>query len=454
MNAAFSTLAEIRFGYGLSPMVAAPRSVDAMLARLAGPDVIATRFPIEGFRTRAAQERALGILRKARRTGGASAQTAFRKANRRATRDLIRDFGTSLIRPMLSPDGFRERLLRFWADHFTVAASGKGLRYVTTGYIEDAIRPYMTGNFATLLKSASLHPAMLIYLDQVQSIGPNSRIGKRLHRGLNENLAREMLELHTMGVNGAYTQKDVRQLAKLLTGLYYNFRTGFKYRAAAAEPGVKTVLGHEYGGLRGQLSDIHAFLDDLAMHPDTAQNIAHKLAVHFIADKPDPGMVQAISRAYLESGGALMECYRAMLEHPAAWQGFGSKAKQPFDYMVSTLRALGVEEAAVAKMPARRLRQVFATPMQIMGQPWLRPGGPNGWPEQLDAWITPQAVAARIEWALMISAMYGKGNDPRDLARVALAEQADPRLVAVLGAAESRAEGVALFLSAPEFNRR
>ncbi len=454
MKPSFQTFAAIRYGYGLSPVVAAPASIDEMLERLRRPDEIAARYPITSFAQRATEERALGALRKARRANRNGAEAAFRSANQKATAGLLRDLRISMIRPMISSDGFRERLVRFWADHFTVSARGKGLRYVTTGYIEEAIRPHITGTFSTLFKSASLHPAMLIYLDQIQSTGPNSAIGRRKNRGLNENLAREAMELHSLGVGGAYTQTDVREFARLLTGLYYNFRTGFKYRVQAAEPGVKTVLGQQYGGTKPRLSDIYAAFDDLAAHPDTARNIARKLAVHFVSDAPNPALVDHVAAAFTDSGGDLMATYQALLGHPAAWENFAAKAKQPFGFMVSAMRAMKVEPRILEGLSLRQTRLYLAGPMQVMGQPWLTPSGPNGWPEAIGNWITPQGLAARIEWAMMVAVRLGKGLDPRDLAKTALADVADGRLFRVVSAAESRSEGVTLLLASPEFNRR
>lgn len=458
MEPSFQTFAAIRYGYGLSPVTVAPTSISDMLDLLRAPDELAARYPIAPFTERAKEERALGKLRKARRNSRtdkarARAVAAYRSANQGATAGLLRDLRISMIRPIVSRDGFRERLVRFWADHFTVAAKGKGLRYVTTGYIEEAIRPCITGSFATLFKSASLHPAMLIYLDQIQSTGPNSRIGRRKNRGLNENLAREAMELHSLGVGATYTQKDVREFAKLLTGLFYNFRTGFRFRPQAAEPGIKTVLGKQYGGDEPRLSDIYAAFDDLAVHPDTARHIARKLVVHFVSETPDVALVDHVAKAYSASGGDLMATYTALLNHPAAWEGFGGKAKQPFAYMVSAMRAMNVKPHQIDTLSVRKTRRYLAGPLQVMGQPWLSPPGPDGWPEGVEDWITPQGLAARIEWALMASGALGKRLEPRDLAVAALGDAAGWTLPGVVGSAESRVEGVALVLASPEFNR-
>jgi uncharacterized protein (DUF1800 family) len=454
MTPKIPTTAAIRFGYGFAPGITPPQDAGAMLGLLAGPDVMAQRFAITKFAVRAEEERALGALRRARRKGQAGAQAALKEANRVAVGKQAADLRRSMLRPMLSEDGLRERLVRFWADHFSVTAQGKGLRFVTTAYIEDAIRPNITGSFGRLLRMAVTHPVMMVYLDQIQSIGPNSSIGKRAGRGLNENLAREVLELHTLGVGSSYSQSDVRQFAELLTGLFYNFRTGFNFRAQAAEPGAEEVLGKSYGGGRAKLADIYAALDDLALHPDTARHISRKLAVHFVADTPDAALVDFMTAAYRASDGDLMAVYGAMLEHPAAWEGFGAKAKQPFDYLVSALRALGVGADELEGMGLRQTRLGLSAPMAVMGQDWQAAPGPDGWPETIGNWITPQGLAARIQWALVAAGQYGSRLDPKEFARQTLGEVADGILIRSVGLSESRIEGVALVLASPEFNRR
>jgi uncharacterized protein (DUF1800 family) len=454
MTPPFSTFAAIRYGFGLSPNVAAPTDLGEMLGWLREPDVIVAQFPIAGFEPRRRETAAWGELRKALRAETDGAEAAFKAANLVALSEMSRDLVSTVNRVVASPDGFRERLVQFWADHFTVDSSGKGLRFVTLGYVEDAIRPNITGNFRDLLAAVELHPAMLVYLDQILSFGPTSKIGLKAGRGLNENLAREILELHTLGVGGGYGQTDVRQFAELLTGLDFNFRNGFRFRAGTAEPGAETVLGRSYGGGRPGLADIRSALDDIALHPDTARHLARKLVVHFISDDPDPQLVAAMAAAYLAKDGDLMALYETMLDHPVAWQGFGQKAKKPFDFVVSTFRALGVAAETLAEFKLRETRQYLSGPLTVMGQPFLMAPGPNGFPEALDHWITPQGLAARIEWALIIVQKFGGELDPGAFARTALAEVADPALVRLVGAAESKTEGVALVLASPEFNRR
>ena len=305
-----------------------------------------------------------------------------------------------------------------------------------------------------MLKAAVTHPSMLVYLDQVASFGPNSRAA-RGRRGLNENLAREVIELHSLGVGGAYTQRDVKQLAKLLTGLTAGFPKGFALRPARAEPGAEQVLGRSYGGDAPSLDDIYAVLEDLATHPDTGAHLARKLAVHFCSDAPDEGMVASMADAYRDNSGALLSVYEAMLRHPFAWESFGQKVKQPIDFVTSSLRAIGLPAASLGKLSRKEMQSYLTGPMASMGQPWFRPLGPDGWAEAAEAWITPQGLAARLQWAMAAPSAFFRGlPDPRGFVETSLGSLADERLRFVAGAAETRREGIALVLASPGFQRR
>jgi uncharacterized protein (DUF1800 family) len=359
----------------------------------------------------------------------------------------------TLARAIAAPDGLRERLVAFWADHFTVGAGGREDAITPYAFVEDAIRPHLTGRFANMLVAVVRHPGMLRYLDQTRSVGPNSRRASRRGGGLNENLARELLELHTMGVGAAYTQADVRQLALLLTGLTYDDRRGFSYDDRMAEPGPKTVLGQTYDG-RGEAS-IHAFLHDLAQRADTARHIAGKIAVHFLSDVPDPGAVEAMAQAWTSSGGDLMQVYATLLRHPAAQTGPADKARQPWDYLVAALRALGVSGPDIMGWSEARLRNVLILPLRAMGQAWKSPPGPDGWGEAIETWITPQGLAERISWAMRWPAEIAAPlPDPQMFAETALGDRAAPATLWACERAENRAEGVGIVLASPEFNRR
>lgn len=451
-------LAAIRFGSGLSPSIAAPRSTGEMLSRLTGPDKAAQDFPIPSYASQFAAYREVADARRFFRKNEADpdAERAFREASRRMRGEALQGVSQMLLRRALGEDGLRERLVAFWGDHFTAVAPNVRMRFAQVHYINEAIRPHVAGTFSEMLRATTTHPIMLRYLNQNASAGNNSRAGqnKNRNRGLNENLARELLELHTLGVGADYTQKDVRELAELLTGLSVNRRQEFVFRRRFAEPGAETVLSRSYGGGRPRLEDIHAVLDDLARHPATARHIAWKLAMHFTGDQPDERLVRAMEAAYMRSGGHLPDVYAAMLEHPVSWRPELHNVKQPLDFVGSTLRALDITPRHLPSGNFRKMRNFILTPMQLMGQPWGAQQGPDGWPEEDDSWINPQRLAARMQWAMVTPfQLRGVLPDPRDFVEVALGRYANETVRFAARAAETRAEGVGIVLSSPAFQR-
>jgi hypothetical protein len=307
------TIAAIRFGMGLSPTIAPPASVDDMLTRLAGSDEIGAAIPIPTFSTARPSPEDFGIATRARNAArGTDAEAAaedVRDALRADSREAVAEhMKASIARAVYTHDGFRERLALFWADHFTVRATAAIRRHLVSPYIEEAIRPHVAGRFADMLVAVVGSPMMIFYLDQNRSMGPNSQSALRRDGGLNENLAREVMELHTLGVDGAYTQDDVRQFAELLTGVTANAERGGYFQENQAEPGSETVLGVTYGGDEASLDHVNAALHDIAMHPDTARHLAQKLAVHFIGPDPENALVVAMAARYLATDGALSRC--------------------------------------------------------------------------------------------------------------------------------------------------
>lgn len=446
------TLAAVRFGTGLSPDIPAPLGAEDMLSRLHGPDIAAGAFVQPGWDHKAALALKWVEVRRARNDGTEESEQAYREHTRAMIGEYHSDLGRIIARASRTQDGFRERLHWFWSDHFTVTDGSGLLRKSVAGYYEDAVRPHLSGRFADLLKSAGIHPAMLIYLDQNRSVGPNSPRGKR-GAGLNENLAREMLELHTLGVGSTYSQQDVRQLAELLTGLTVTKEGEPFYRAQFVEPGAETVLGRSYGGARPDLGAIHRALEDLSVHPETARHLSTKLAVHFVADTPPADLINAMTVRWLATDGDLSQVYAAMLEHPAAAKPELRKVRRPLEFVAAGMRALG-RGAALPNAGNRVIRDTLMNPLQLMGQYWQKAPGPNGWPEEATAWITPQTLAARIEWAMTLAQARADLPDPRDFVHTALAELATPRALFAAQAAESRIAGVGVILSAPEFQRR
>lgn len=456
-------LAEIRFGCGVSPMVPAPPNADAMLGRLAGPDAVATRFPVEDFaQFRDRMIRSEGyfeIRRKQRGTPQAAEAKKAQQLERKHARIAQSEWQAQrMLRRVWTDDGLRERLTWFWADHFTAIGKAGTIKRAATPYVEEAIRPHVTGRFADLLRAAVTSPMLLHYLDQHRSIGPNSRRAQNAGRklGLNENLAREVLELHTLGVGAPYGQDDVRELAELFTGMYFDGRSGFKFRKDLAEPGAETVLGRSYGGERANVADIFAVLDDLAAHPSTAAHVAQKLAVHFVSDRPDPALVAHLTARFIDTGGDLMAVTAALLEHPAAWTPDLHNVKQPWEFMTSAARALAVDPDRFDGAEENELRGLLHRPLVLMGQRWEVPLGPDGWAEDDAAWITPQGLSARMGWAMTMPTRLQRGRlpDPRDFVTAALGPNPPEAVVFAAQAAENRREGVGLILSSPAFQRK
>ncbi len=447
-------LADIRFGLGPKPGLKPDGSLDQMFGRLQGPDTAAQQFPIDTFDRYRAKLLAKDMIGKASRKGSREDRQARVKQTRKHVRkDQLGWFKSTLSRRLDTQDGFRERLAFFWADHFTAIGKNGPLRFLNAPYVEEAIRPHVAGRFGDMLKAVMRQPLMLSYLDQLTSAGPNSRAAKNRKRlsGLNENLAREVLELHTLGVGAGYGQDDVRELAELLTGLSFDPEKGFVFRAAMAEPGPETVLGKRYGG---GLKDIDAVLDDLALHPQTAQHIARKLAVHFVADTPNPDLIASMEAAYLRQDGALLPVYQAMLSHPAAWARAPANVKQPIDFVCTSLRVLGCSSDVIAALKPRDIMRGFVRPMGLMGQTWATPLGPDGWPEEDSAWVTPQRFAARMQWAMSVPAKLVQPlPDPRATVRSALGGRASDALVFAATNAEDRAAGIGVILTSPAFQR-
>lgn len=454
-------LADIRFGCGLSPVLPGPENADAMIATLQTPDRIAAQFPVENWEAFSIRLSDAALLGKQRRAnpGSREARTALeagRELNRAARTAQAMWVGQHLNRWAHTQAPLRERLTLFWADHFTATGKAGLVRRAATAYAQSAIRPHVAGRFEDLLQAAVLHPLMVHYLDQRQSFGPRSRralnSGKPL--GLNENLAREVLELHTLGVGGPYTQADVTQLAELFTGLTHDPQMRLKFRQNQAEPGPETVLGQTYGGDQPSLADLRAVLRDLARHPATAAHLARKLAVHFVSDIPDPALVAALEQRYLDTGGDLGAVTQALLNHPAAWAPQRRNVKQPFAFMASALRALAVPPQALEALDEHPMRRHLILPMARMGQRWEQPDGPDGLSEHDSAWISPQGIAARLQWAVTTpEALMRDLPDPRDFVETALGGDVPAAVRFAAGAAESRRDGIGLILASPAFQR-
>lgn len=446
-----SALGIIRFGLGLRPESASAVGLPALMEDL---DRASVPAQISRFATKLDREAArAAIVRKQRANDMGDFAEERKQINQADARDALADLRADIARRVAEPIGFRQRLVDFWANHFAADSRGGRFRGARASYIEEAIRPHVAGNFATLLRAAALHPVMQNYLTQNRSVGPFSRVGRRTGRGLNENLARELLELHTLGVQGRYTQDDVTQMARLLTGITFDLDRGYKFDERIAEPGLIEIFGKRYGGRPVQESHVFEALDDLARHPDTAAHLAGKLARHFVADDPDPQMVAHMQASFLDSGGELRALYHAMLDHPGAWAPPLRKTRSPLNWVAAGLRASGVSAAQLQALNNRAVRRDLHIPLQLMGQPHEAVPSPAGYDDSADAWITPQAMAARIDWAVGLANRLPAAPDPRAFVTSAMGDLASPALIRAARGAETRAEGVAVILASPDFNR-
>ncbi len=379
--------------------------------------------------------------------------------------DISSDFTARAQLAASTDAAFRERWTLFWANHFTVSATKAITGTVVGPFEEEAIRPNVFGRFEDLLGAAESHPAMLTYLDQIQSVGPDSQaaqrrggpngVGARFQQaalrpapGLNENLAREIMELHTVGVNGGYTQGDVTEFARAMTGLSIGGERDGVYGAAvfreqAHEPGARMIMGVRYDQ-RGK-EQTNAILTDLAAKPQTARFICGKIARHFVADDPPPALAARLEAAWTSSKGDLAYVADTLISAPEAWDPRPAKFKTPYEFIVSSFRAAGGQPQTF---------QSFGPILTALGQKPFSAPSPKGWPEDAQSWAAPDAIVKRMQFAQAFSGGAIRDRDPKVLAADALGERLTPDTAKAIARAESRQEGFALLLMSPEFQRR
>lgn len=348
--------------------------------------------------------------------------------------------------------GLTERLVWFWSNHFAVGVAKSGWQRITAGAFErEVVRPHVLGRFADMLKASTRHFAMLTYLDNSNSIGPHSQIGRLSsgegRAGLNENLAREILELHTLGVDGGYGQRDVENLARMLTGWTTgDARKGavagsFVFNAAAHEPGTKVLLGRTYPEAGAQ--EALDALDALARHPATARFVAFKLCRHFVADQPPEALVQTLAETFRRTDGDLGAVTRALVGADLAW-GERVKLRTPQEFLAAALRATGVPLSA----------EGFTLILRSLAQRVWDVPGPNGFPDTEAAWLSPANFRARFEAASVVAEHERSDRDVGELAAAVLGPALTRETSAGLRAAPNRREAVAILLLSPEFQRR
>jgi uncharacterized protein (DUF1800 family) len=461
-----AAIAANRFGLGARP--GELRSVGAdprgwLTAQLRGGPPFITAADLAASQVTLARalelRRDIQEERKAGRVDPAQAQEQQQKVGQFLRPIYTGEATARFAQAVTSERPFLERITQFWSNHFAVSADKQFLAGLAGSFEREAIRPNVLGRFSDLLLAAESHPAMLLYLDNHLSVGPHSQAAQRLARrdserriGINENLAREILELHTLGVGGGYTQADVTTFAEVITGwsigdIRGRFLGGepgrFVFRAEVHEPGAKVVLNTRYpdtGFGQGV-----AVLNSLARQPATAHFVATKLARHFIADEPPPAAVGRLAGAFIASEGDLPTLYRALIDSREAWGEPLTKYKTPNDYITSAYRGLALPVEA-GKGPL--------APFELLGQRNWQPGSPAGWPDRSADWDGASALMKRIEWADALGARLGSRLDAQELAPELLGANLTAATRTAVARATSGAQAVTLLLAAPEFMRR
>jgi uncharacterized protein (DUF1800 family) len=451
-----AALALHRFGFGpragsIEEIAADPRgALIAEFDRPAAGQIANPDLPASGAANRAVFEYNAERNANQKRTRRDTAQATMEAAPNQPEamplpRQLFRNEARARIDAALNAEiGLVERLVWFWSNHFCV---NQEKTVMAGAYEREAIRPHVLGRFVDMLLAAEGHPAMLLYLDNAQSIGPNSIAGVNRDRGLNENLAREILELHTLGVRTIYTQDDVTNFAKVLTGWTIlptatnpDHGGEFVYIKRAHEPGPQTVIGKDYDGTGTEQG--RAVLADLARHPATAKHIATKLARHFIADDPAPALVERLTRRFLDTEGDLKEVTKVLVAAPEAWTLEQAKIKRPGEWIVATLRATG-EAGDIGRILQAQ---------NLLGEPLWRPPAPKGFSDENAAWL--DGLAQRLDIANTFARREGLALEPAAVMEVALGPLASAETRRAVAGAESRPQAMTVLLMAPEFQRR
>jgi len=373
----------------------------------------------------------------------------------KATNDIYLDeiYARTLV-AIESPAPFFERLVHFWGNHFAVSSiTSEAKSYQMKGYVgvfeREAIRPHITGKFVDMLLAVESHPAMLIYLDNVESKGKNSITGLVKKQTLNENLAREIMELHTLGVGGGYTQKDVRALANIISGWTTdrspnNRRKGFRFSETLHEPGTKTLLGKRYKQ-DGEQEGINA-LTDITHHKSTARFIATKLATHFIADSPSEDSIEHIAKVFSSSDGDLFKTSLAMLDVDEAWLAPSKKVKMPSEFILSAARVTDGEKEEHKKFLLSGLRRLGQYPFNVES--------PAGYSDQSSDWLGTEAVMRRVEWANEAGEKFESSLAPDMLAEEVLGPVLTEKTHKIIKNANDNQQAMALLFASPEFQMR
>jgi uncharacterized protein (DUF1800 family) len=473
-----ATIAVNRFGLGALPgeIASAGNEPKQWLISQLGPADQPFSVSGEPFKTGATLVTDLQafrqMVRSLKKEGDQQRLRDFRVSQRQV---LINEMSSRFLQGLTSKRPFAERLVWFWSNHFTISVQNPAVASLAGAYEREAIRPHIAGKFEDMLMAVATHPAMLIYLNNAQSIGPDSAAGQRVQRGLNENFGRELMELYSLGVDGGYSQVDVIALAKLLTGwgidalpgrggrlaqlmaVSYSdaapadgTSSGFRYFPNRHEPGPATLRGKTYpDGFAGGRAAIH----DLAHDPATARFIATKLARHFVSDTPSPQLVARLEETFRQTQGDLKAMAIALIQDPSAWSEGSEKIRNPVEYVTASYRLVGLPRGENADKQIKGAMQVC----RLMGQFPMAAPSPKGWSDMSSDWSGPDAILSRIEWAQQLGSRLPQEVGTAQIAQLAeqaLGEGISKQTRAAIAAAPGGGEALALLISSPEFQRR
>jgi uncharacterized protein (DUF1800 family) len=460
-----ASIAVTRFGLGARPGQIAAARADPVAYLKAQIQPSGADQPAGQFETSAESLVDLRQLqmnrRQAKMSGDPDAADPVKQAQKIIRQGAGQEFVARAALASQTDAGFRERWALFWFNHFTVGQKNLQTVVLVGPFEREAIRPHVFGRFEDLLVASSSHPGMLVYLDQAQSIGPDSPLagmsrsglvpGLKGLGGLNENLAREIMELHTLGVGSGYTQADVTEFARALTGWSIvglkEHRLGqqpgqFTFRPAAHEPGVRHILGKAYP--QDGIAQGHAILTDLAANPATAHHIAVKIATHFVADDPPPALVARLEHNFNATGGQLDKLAETLIDSPESWGPEQRKFKTPYEFLVSSYRAADLA-------PGFEIAPVLTG----LGQKPFSAPSPKGWAEDAQAWASPDGIVKRMDWSEGFSAKVVPADaKPMQIAQNTLGARLTPATATAISRAESRTEAFSILLMSPEFQRR
>ncbi|CAN7744112.1 DUF1800 domain-containing protein [Caballeronia sp. LjRoot29] len=453
-----------RFGLGARAGAIAPSDPKGWLkSQLSGASYQVTPPALGDQPSSSALAAEFAERQSAIRNAGADNNQAVRKAYNEKLRDIYRSaVNARFLSALQTSTPFVERLVVFWSNHFAVSVEKPPVAMLAGSFETEAIRPHVLGRFEDMLVAAERHPAMQIFLDQARSVGPDSPAAERAAMkhpdrkpGLNENLAREIMELHTLGVRSGYDQNDVTEFARALTGWSIGAMSvgtqrkdaaspgQFVFREPLHEPGTRTIMNRQYDqpGEQQALAVLH----DLAASPATAQHIAVKLARHFVADTPPPALVDRLAGVFSATNGDLSSVYQVLIDSPEAWSPVDAKFKTPWDWTVSSLRGLGLNDLGNLQI---------APLLTQLGQPVWRPGSPAGYDDIAASWAAPDALVRRVELAQRFASRVGDTLDARTLGNQLLAGSLSDATASELSRAESAPTALALLLVSPDFQRR